>query len=84
MAKAKPSLLDDVLARAAPSRPGFKTWFQRLPPQAQAELAAVRASFDPAVHQKRAFARAVIEAARERGWETSGEQGVIRWLSEKA
>jgi hypothetical protein len=26
---------------------------------------------------------ALIEAAKERGWETAGEQGVIRWLLER-
>jgi len=84
MAKAKaPSLLDDVLSRARNRSPGFKTWFQRLPAEAQAELEAVRASFNHATHQKRAYAKAIIEAARERGWETSGIQGVIQWLDGK-
>jgi hypothetical protein len=27
---------------------------------------------------------ALIEAAKERGWETAGEQGVIRWLLERS
>ncbi len=83
MAKAKTSLLDDVLARTKNRSPGFGTWFERLPAEAQAELEAVRASFDHAKHQKSAFARAIIEAARERGWKTSGLQGVIQWLNGK-
>lgn len=77
------TLVDDVLSRTAPSRVGFRSWFERLPADAQAELEAVREKFDPAQHQKRAFALALIEAARERGWETAGEQGVIRWLIRK-
>lgn len=82
MAK-KPSLLDDVLSRAANNRPGMKTWFDRLPPEAREELDAVKRSFTPALHQKRAYAKAIIEAAAERGWETSGIQGVIAWLSRR-
>lgn len=80
MAK-KATLLDDVLNRVQCSRPGFKSWFDRLPTEAQEELNQVRAQFNPKVHQKRAFANAVIEAAKERGWETSGIQGVLAWLN---
>jgi hypothetical protein len=72
-----------VLARTRNRSPGFGTWFERLPAEAQAELEAVRASFDRAKHQKSAFARAIIEAANERGWKTSGLQGVIQWLNGK-
>jgi 2-hydroxychromene-2-carboxylate isomerase len=80
VAKAKTSLLDDVLARTKNHRPGFATWFQKLPPEAQTELDRVRQAFDHAKHQKRAYAKAIIEAARERGWQISGPQGVIAWL----
>jgi hypothetical protein len=83
MGKTKASLLDDVLSKAANKSPGFRPWFERLPPDAQAELNAVRQAFNPAIHQKRSYARAVIAAAKERGWEISGEQGVIRWLDAK-
>ena len=84
MAKATaPSLLDDVLARAKNRSPGFLTWFERLQPDAQAELELVRQAFNHDVHQKRAYARAIIEAARERGWQISGPQGVIAWLEGK-
>lgn len=78
-----PSLVDDVLQRAQHVRPGFKSWFERLPEDARAELTAVRASFDPMRHQKKAFARAIVEAANERGWETGGVQAVIAWLNKK-
>lgn len=81
MAKGKQtSLLDEVLARATNNKPGFKTWFHRLPADAQAELDAVRQSFDPNTHQVRGFALAIMEAATERGWETGGIQAVIAWL----
>ena len=80
MAKARPSLLDDVLARSSNNRPGFRTWFERLPADAQAELDAVREAFNPNTHQTRAYALAILEAAKERGWETGGVQAVIAWL----
>ena len=83
MAKARPSLLDDVLARSSNSRPGFRTWFERLPADAQAELDAVRESYNPNTHQARGFALAIMEAATDRGWETGGVQAVIAWLRKR-
>ena len=84
MAKAKTrSLLDDVLARSSNNRPGFRTWFERLPADAQAELDAVREAFNPNTHQTRAYALAILEAAKERGWETGGVQAVIAWLKKQ-
>ena len=79
-AKSKPSLLDDVLTRATRKQPGFTPWYGRLPPEAREELEAVRAAYDPSIHQKTTYARAIIAAARERGWEICGQQGVINWL----
>jgi hypothetical protein len=83
VAKARPSLLDDVLAKAANGKPGFKTWFDRLPADAQAELSAVREAFNPNTHQTRAYALAIMEAAKERNWETGGVQAVIAWLRKR-
>ena len=79
-AKKSPSLLDDVLAKAVRNTPGFAPWYERLPPEAREELEAVRAAYDPSIHQKTTYARAIIAAARERGWEICGQQGVINWL----
>lgn len=79
----KPTLLDDVLTRATRTQPGYKSWFEMLPPEAQAELEQVRRAFDVTTHQKKAYALAIIEAAKERGWKTSGMQGVIAWLNGK-
>lgn len=80
MGKARPSLLDDVLAKASNGKPGFRTWFDRLPADAQSELSAVREAFNPNTHQTRAYALAILEAAKERNWETGGVQAVIAWL----
>lgn len=76
----KPALLDAVLGKVKNNRTGSRSWFNRLPPDAQAELETVRQGFNPALHQKRAFAVAVIEAAKERGWEIAKEKQVIEWL----
>lgn len=81
MAKKQPSLLNEVLEKAVRKKPGFPTWFERLPPDAKAELEAVRAAFDPALHQKRAYARAIVAALTERGWPVAQEQAVIAWLN---
>ncbi len=83
MGKARTSLLDDVLAKAANGKPGFRTWFDRLPADAQAELSAVREAFNPNTHQTRAYALAILEAAKERNWETGGVQAVIAWLKKQ-
>ena len=83
MGKARTSLLDDVLAKASNGKPGFKTWFDRLPADAQAELSAVREAFNPNTHQTRAYALAIMEAAKERNWETGGVQAVIAWLKKQ-
>ena len=82
-ARARTSLLDDVLAKAQNKKPGFRSWIERLPEDARAELEAVRQSFNPAIHRKRTFAFAVMQSAKDRGWETSGVQGVLAWLNEK-
>lgn len=83
MAKAKP-VIEDVLSRLTRLRPGVPTWFDRLPDDAKQELEQVRKSFTPAIHQKRAFAKAIIEVAAERGWPISGVQGVERWLEKRS
>jgi ABC-type transporter Mla subunit MlaD len=83
VAKARTSLLDDVLAKASNNRPGFRTWFERLPADAQAELSAVREAYNPNTHQTRAYALAILEAAKERNWETGGVQAVIAWLKKQ-
>lgn len=82
MAKAK-SLVEDVLDRVKDSKPGFATWFDRLPPDAKEQLEQVRSKFNHSVHQKRAFAKAIIEVAQEHGWPIAGVQGVERWLEKR-
>jgi hypothetical protein len=76
----KASLVDEVLSVAQARRPGFASWFDRLPAEA---LLAVAHAFDPARHKQQSYARAIIEAASRRGWQTSGVQGVIGWLKKQ-
>jgi len=85
MPKSK-SLLSEVSARVVASTPGYRSWFNQLLPEAQAELTLVRNAFRDGElrgRQKRSVALAVMEVARERGWRTSGIQGVIAWLDAK-
>jgi len=77
----KSSLLDEVLKHVSKSQPGPASWFDRLAPEAQAELLEVRAGFDPAKHQKRAFYKAIKAAGEKRGWHIPGEKQVTQWLS---
>lgn len=79
----KSSLVAEVLSLAAAPRRGSVPWYQKLPPEAREELEAVRQAFTPGVHELNAYARAVMAAADERGWQTSGIQGVIAWLRKK-
>lgn len=80
----KSSLLDDVLSHAGRTKRGTKTWFEKLPPDAQSELDAVKKAFNPSIHEKNSYASAVIAAAKERGWQISGRQGVIHWLTSES
>lgn len=77
------SLVEEVLANVVNKGPGGTTWFDRLPPEAQAELEEVRQSYDPAVHQKRAFYKAIAAAAEKRGWHIAGEKQVGEWLERR-
>ena len=80
---AKASLLDEVLSTVASHTSGTLTWFDKLPPDAQAELDAVRQQYDPKTHKKHIFARAVIAAAEKRGWSIAREKQVIAWLEKR-
>jgi hypothetical protein len=59
------------------------TWFDKLPPEAQAELEEIRRRYDPATQPKRHVARAIIAAAGRRGWAMPKEKQVAQWLGER-
>lgn len=82
MAKSRPAFLADVSERVALSRHRRLTWFDRLTQEAQAECVAVRDAFRRGeLGDKLPVARAIIAAARERGWSVAGETQVGVWLS---
>ena len=76
-------IVEEVLSRMNSNRTGPPTWYQKLSTEEQAELDRAKAAFNPAVHQYRAYALALIEVATARGIVTAGEQGVIRWLKSR-
>lgn len=78
------TLLSEVAALSVNTSPGYRSWFHQLPDDARAELTAVRDAFRSGElrgRQKKCVALAVMDVARERGWRTSGIQGVIAWLN---
>ena len=83
MKKARRDLIDDVCSRVTNARFGFKSWYTSLPDDARKELDAVKASFDHKRHQKKAYARAIVEAAKDRGWQVGTVGAVVAWLSQK-
>lgn len=82
MAKGKPDLLADVQARIVVRRAGYASWFDKLSPESQAECLAVREAFRRGeIGTKAHVARALIAAAKERGWQISAEKQVSQWLT---
>lgn len=79
------SLADRVAGRIAAIRPGPKNFFDRLSPEAQAELLEVRRRFHAGEIQSSASALAdvLIEEAAASGYELCGPQGMRVWLSRK-
>jgi hypothetical protein len=63
------------------SRPGYACWFDKLPEHIKPEFEEARRRFDRNIHQKSAYARAIIQVAKDRGIEIAGENRVIEWLS---
>ena len=79
------SLAERVAQRVAamPSRP--RNFFDKLPPEAQAELLEVRRRFHAGELQASASALAdlLIEEAAANGWDVCGPQGMRVWLSRR-
>ena len=84
MAKAKSDLLADVQSRIVVRRAGYASWFDKLPPEAQAECLTVREAYRRGeIGNKTHVARALIAAGRERGWSMSAEKQVATWLAKE-
>jgi hypothetical protein len=80
--KAIGSLADAVETAVQNQRPGYTSWFHKLPAEAQAEFLEARRRFDHTRHQKTAYARALIAEAKARGWTTAGESVLCMWLGQ--
>lgn len=81
MKKSK-SLLGDVSSRVSVSRCGYASWFEKLTTEAQQECLAVRDAFRRGeIGLKSVVARALIAAAKERGWAIAAEKQVSQWLA---
>jgi hypothetical protein len=84
--KKRPSggLLEDVREAMAAVRPGPGRWHERVAPEHQVELAAIKAAWRAGElgTRKRTLARDLSARMRKRGISTVGEQGVVAWLDE--
>ena len=78
------SLLDDVREAMANVRHGSKRWYERVAPEHQAELVAIKAAWQAGElgKRKKTLARDLSTRLRARGISDVGEQGVIAWLSD--
>lgn len=75
-------LLDDVREAMANVRLGSKKWHEKVAPEHQAELAAIKAAWRAGElgSRRKTLARTISTRLRERGISDVGEQGVIAWL----
>jgi hypothetical protein len=77
------SLLDDVRESLAASSHGPARWHERLAPEHQAELAALRAAWlaGELGDKKKTVARSISRRLKDRGICIIGCHGVIAWLT---
>ena len=77
------SLLEDVRESLAASRQGPSRWYERLAPEHQAELAALKAAWlaGELGDKKKTLARSISQRLHARGIATIGCHGVIAWLT---
>ena len=80
--KSQSGLLDDVRQAMAAVRHGSKKWHEKVAPEHQAELAAIKAAWlaGELGSRRKTLARNISARLRERGISDVGEQGVIAWL----
>jgi len=76
------SLLDDVREAMEAVRYGPARWYERVAPEHQPELAAIKAAWRAGElgKRKKTLARNISAKLRARGISDVGEQGVIGWL----
>ena len=77
-------LLDDVRVAMAAVRHGSKRWYERVAPEHQVELAAIKAAWlaGELGKRKQTLARDLSARLRANGISEVGEQGVVAWLND--
>jgi hypothetical protein len=82
MSMAKKSLTGLVRASVEARGPRHKTWFERIDPEHQKELLAIKRSWREGALKSSALrlAEDISRSCRELGISTIGKQGVIQWL----
>jgi len=86
MPKAKPGLIDEIRRAVVASRKGPQGWFDKLPPERQAELNAIAEEFFAGKLQgtKSALAASIHTIYTAHGLISVGRSEVLRWLNQKA
>lgn len=74
------SLLQDILNRVKATKSGYKSWHEKLPAELQEEFAEARRQYKAGDYPQAAFARAIIEVAKDRGITPPSLDQVCRWL----
>lgn len=84
MAEKRPSLADAIRAAVPPSPIRSRAWWHGLPPDALAELEAVKADWKAGrlPGSKSALARAIQAELSARGLSDVGIQGITAWLGQ--
>lgn len=79
------TLASDIAAKIVEKRPGFPTWFDRLPADLQSGLRDVRRRWEAGEieSRKKPLAVAIAAEVAERGFPEPGVQAVLSWLSKK-
>jgi hypothetical protein len=79
------TLASDIAARIVQKRPGFPTWFEKLPKDLQDALDDVRRRYESGdiSSQQRPFALAIAAEVADRGFPEPGLQAVLIWLRKK-
>jgi hypothetical protein len=83
---AKFTLRDEILSTAAPRRHGSPAWHERLPPDALAELEALRADWHAGKLglPKWTLSASISKSLTERGLPSAGPGEIAKWLARKS
>ena len=86
MPKAKPGLTDEILRGVLALKKGPRGWFDKLPPERQAELNAIAEEFFAGKLQgsRTALAASIHKIYTAHGLISVGRSEVLRWLNQKA